>query len=124
MKTSSAKAKGRRAAQEVKSLLLQYCMDLAEDDLNVTTSGDTGEDIKMSPKAREYYPFAIEVKNVEKLNIWDALEQARSHSKVHAPLLFFKRNNTQLKVALDATTFLAMMAHINEIKINEKKSDK
>ena len=34
--------------------------------------GESGEDIKMARAAREKFPFSIECKNVEKLNVWEA----------------------------------------------------
>ena len=38
--------------------------------------GDSGEDILLSPAARKLFPFSVECKNQEKLNIWSSLEQA------------------------------------------------
>lgn len=108
MKTSSAKAKGRRASQEVKDMLLVWDPDLQSDDIVVTGSGDTGEDLKLSPKAREIYPYSIECKNVEKLNVWQALEQAKSHSSEHTPLLCFRRNRSEMFVALKFEDFLKL----------------
>lgn len=94
MKTSSCKAKGRRLAEEVKQLLLQHASALKPDDIVVTSSGDTGEDLKLSPLARQHFPFTIECKNQEALNIWKAMEQAIGHSKSNSyiPILCFKRN--------------------------------
>ncbi len=109
MKTSSAKAKGRRAAKEAKDVILTHLPSLEEDDITLTSSGDTGEDLKLSPKARKKFPFQIECKNVEKLNIWDAIEQAKSHGKYY-PLVVFKRNNTDLHVCLDFDRFMNIYA--------------
>lgn len=107
MKTSSAKAKGRRASQEVKELLLKYS-DLQDADLIVTPSGVTGPDLLLSPLAQEFFPFAIEAKNREKIAIWEAIEQARSHLKKdqNLPVLFFKRNRSELMVCLKAEDFI------------------
>lgn len=114
MRASSAKAKGRRASVEVKELLHLYAPDLRPDDIIVTPSGVCGEDVLLSPAARALYPFTIECKNQEKLNIWDALKQAESHLKKRTeelcvPLLFFKRNRSKLFVALDAELFLKLV---------------
>lgn len=107
MRTSSAKAKGRRASQEVKDLLLKYS-DLQEADLVVTPSGVTGPDLLLSPLAQEYFPFAIEAKNQEKIAIWQAIDQARTHLKKgeQLPILFFKRNRSELMVCLKAEDFI------------------
>lgn len=115
METASCKAKGRRAAQEVVELLYKYWLDGKPGDIRVTSSSVTGEDVQLSPAAREIYPLTIEVKNQEKMNIWSALEQAEGHlpngqvSKSHIPILFFKRNRTKLYVALDAEHFMKLI---------------
>ena len=108
MKTSSAKAKGRRAAQEVKDLLLEYAQEeLKDGDIVVTSSGETGPDLKLSPSACDIYPIRIECKNQEALNIWSSLKQAESHIENYGdaenaifPILAFKRNNSRLYGAL------------------------
>lgn len=111
MKTSSAKAKGRRCSQEVKDLLLASSPDLQEADIVVTPSGVPGVDLHFSSKAQEKYPFVVECKNQEKLQIWSALEQAESHiknSSTYIPVLFFRRNRSKLYVALEAKDFLKL----------------
>lgn len=110
MKTSSAKAKGRRACAEVIELLKRFsAVPLGDGDLEITTSSVPGEDIRMSPAARKQFPFAIESKNQEKLQIWSALEQAESYRKEdRIPLLFFRRNRSKLYVALDAEEFFEL----------------
>lgn len=116
MKTSSAKAKGRRCAKEVKDLMHFYDADLQDDDINVTSSGETGEDLKLSPRARQTYPLSIECKNVEKLNIWQALEQTESHVKEgRLPILFFRRNRSKLYCTLEAKEFLALIAFYRKL---------
>jgi hypothetical protein len=115
MRTSSCKAKGRRCAQETKELLLKHAPRLQDGDIVVTSSGETGPDLKLSPYAREFYPYAVECKNVEALNIWKAMEQAESHHQAalptqwDTPLLFFRRNRSKLYVALEAEAFLRLV---------------
>ena len=81
MLTSSAKAKGRRACQKLREEILNAFPELQPKDIRVTPSGVTGEDLLLSPKAEQVFPYVIEVKSQEKLNVWKALEQARSHNK-------------------------------------------
>ena len=114
MKTSSAKAKGRRLASKVKDMLLEYAQDeLKPDDLIITASGDTGEDLKMSPKARSIYPLSIECKNQEKLNIWSAIEQAKSHNRgvidFRVPVVCFSKNNQNVYITLELEGFLKLV---------------
>lgn len=109
MKTASCKQKGRKACKDVQELLYKYAPYLQPGDIEVTSSGVTGEDIKLSPAARVQYPYAIECKNQEKLNIWSAIEQAKTHVKTsEIPLLFFKRNRSDLMVCLSAEDFMKL----------------
>lgn len=105
MKPKSAKAKGQRAATELKGILLKAFPHLEAGDIRVTPSGVNGEDLQLSPRARRLLDFHFEVKNVEKLNIWQALCQSKKHG-TSKPLLVFKRNRTPFHVAMDLDTFL------------------
>jgi len=66
VKTSSAKAKGRRLQQKVRDLILETFSELEEDDVRSTSMGAGGEDVQLSPLARRKFPFSVECKNVEK----------------------------------------------------------
>lgn len=93
-------------------MILRYFPELEPDDLVVTSSGSTGEDLQLSPKARRLLPFTFENKNVERLNVWIAWRQAVDHAKKRKdkvrPLLVFKRNNQELLVALRLDDFLSL----------------
>lgn len=111
MKTSSAKAKGRRCAQEVKELILRFFgTEMLEEDITVTPSGVTGPDLQFSPLAKGIIGLAIECKNVESLNVWKALEQAEGEARSGIPALFFRRNRSKLYVAMEADIFLRILA--------------
>lgn len=78
----------------------------------MTPSSVTGPDLHLSPAARQVYQFVIECKNVEKLNVWEAYQQASNHGASApnmTPVLFFKRNNSKLMVCLDAEEFVKMV---------------
>ena len=47
MKTSSAKAKGRRLQQKVRDLLLETFTELQPDDIRSTSMGVSGEDLQL-----------------------------------------------------------------------------
>lgn len=115
MKTSSCKSKGRRCSAKAKALMLKYCLELDPDDIVITSSGDTGEDLKLSPKARSFYPFSIECKNVEKLNVYKAYEQACGHGP-HTPLLIHTKNRTPMFATLKFEDLLALMYWIDNEK--------
>tara|TARA_R100001510_G_C7506574_1_gene107998 strand:+ start:224 stop:577 length:354 start_codon:yes stop_codon:yes gene_type:complete len=116
MKTSSAKAKGRRLQQKVRDLLLETFTELEPDDIRSTSMGVSGEDLQLSPAARKLIPFAIECKNQEKLNVWDSLKQAEENSGDYSPVLIFKRNRSKTYAVINIEKFIEL---INE---NSKSS--
>ena len=108
MKTSSAKAKGRNLQNLVRDKLRSIFLGkvLEEDDIKSQTMGMTGEDIVLSPAAKKIIPYSFECKNVEKLNIWNALEQAESNCEGRTPVLVFKRNRSKVYVAIELDSWL------------------
>ena len=46
----------------------------------------------MARAARSKFPHSIECKNVEKLNIWDAYEQASANRGDYEPIVVIKKN--------------------------------
>jgi len=126
MNTSSAKDKGQRLAKRVAELI-RLLFGLAEDDVYNTPSGVQGEDVKLSPLARKYFPFSIECKNVEKLNIWAALKQAESQNRKYKPLLVFSRNYSKDYCALKLEDLMHMLKQIKDleqevIELHEEKA--
>ena len=110
MKTSSAKAKGRRLQQEVASRI-RAAFDLPESDVKSLPMGSQGCDIWMSAQALKHFPFAVECKNVEKLNIWSAFEQAKTNSEPGntAPMVVFSRNRSEVLVTLQLDILLGLL---------------
>ena len=110
MKPRSAKAKGQRAAGEVRDSLLMVFDELEKDDIRVTPSGVPGPDILLSPRAQRVIgDFDIEVKNQEKLSIWAALDQVRGRSENKTPVLVFRRNKEAPNVCLNLMDFLLLL---------------
>ena len=109
MKSRSAKNKGKRLQNQVRDLLLEKFQQLEEDDVRSTTMGDSGEDILLSPAARKLFPFSVECKTQENLNIWSSLEQAENNSGKHTPLLIFKRNRTKTYAVLEINELLKLL---------------
>lgn len=107
MKTSSAKAKGRRLSQLVKEVLIEWAPDLSEKDIQVTPSSVNGPDLYLSPRALEIYNYAIECKCQEKIQIWSAYEQAVGNALDNQiPILVFSRNRSRPLVCIDLDNFL------------------
>ena len=78
MKTSSAKAKGRKLQQWFRNLLI------------------------------EKFPYSIECKNQEAINVWKSYEQAEENSGDYEPIVVLKRNKTKPLVLVDADYFVRL----------------
>ena len=109
MKPRSAKNKGKRLQNKIRDLILEKFDSLEPDDVRSITMGDSGEDILLSPAARRLFPFSVECKNQEKLNIWGALEQAEDNSGNHTPLVIFKRNRSKTYAVLEFDKLLELL---------------
>ncbi len=109
MKPRSAKNKGKRLQNKVRDIILEKFDKLEPDDVRSITMGDAGEDILLSPAARRLFPFSVECKNQEKLNIWSALQQAESNAGKHIPLVIFKRNRSKTYAVLEFKELLKLL---------------
>ena len=107
MRPQSAKAKGRRLQQWVRDQLIEQ-LEVHPEDIESRSMGAGGEDLIMARAAREKFPHSIECKNVEKLNVWDAYEQAAANCGDYEPLVVMKKNGKKPLVVLDAEYFIGM----------------
>ena len=107
MKTQSAKAKGRRLQQWFRDLLIEK-LDIHPEDIERRSMGAGGEDLIMARAAREKFPYSIECKNQESVNLWKSYEQAQENSKDYEPVVILKRNNTKPLVLVDAEYFVKL----------------
>lgn len=113
MKTASAKAKGRRFQQWVRDQLIES-LEIHPEDIESRSMGAGGEDLIMARAAREKFPYSIECKNQEAVNVWKSYEQAKENSGNYEPVLFIKRNNTKALAVVDADYFINL--HKNVLK--------
>lgn len=110
MRPQSAKAKGRRLQQETRDRVLATFPSLEPDDVRSTSMGASGSDLLLSPAARRLFPFSVECKCVESLNIWKALAQAAKGATTGTtPIVVFRRNHTPAHVALPFDVFLDLL---------------
>lgn len=118
LKPQSAKAKGRRFQQEV-AALIKARFALPDSDVRSLPMGSQGEDVWLSAAARLKFPFAIECKNVEKLNVNEAFKQALQHwekgdeyGPVEYPLLVHTRNRGEVLATLRFDDLLELMKRV------------
>ena len=107
MKTQSAKAKGRRLQQWFRDLLIEK-LDIHPEDIESRSMGAGSEDLIMARAARQRFPYSIECKNQESINVWKSYEQAQENSKDYEPVVVLKRNNTKPLVLVDAEYFVKL----------------
>ena len=62
----------------------------------------------MARAAREKFPYSIECKNQESVNLWKSYEQAQENSKDYEPVVVLKRNNSKPLVLVDAEYFVKL----------------
>ena len=118
----ASKAKGRRLQNYVRDILRDVYHQLHPDDIKSQTMGMTGEDIVRSPAAKEVCTFSFECKNVERLQIWRAIEQCESNKPDYSsPAIVFKKNGKEPYVAIPFTVFCDMLQFENEGRINEQE---
>ncbi|QDP57676.1 MAG: putative protein D14 [Prokaryotic dsDNA virus sp.] len=77
--------------------------------MKTAVMGESGEDIILSPAARDVIPFSFECKNQERLNIWESLSQAEDNCEEYTPAVVFKRNRTKTYIALELEEFLKII---------------
>ena len=107
MRPSSAKAKGRKLQQWVVEKLVAI-LSFDEEDLESRPMGSSGEDVIMGVQSRKQFPYSIECKNQEAVNVWKAMEQCQTNCKNHEPLVIIKRNNSKPLALVDAEYFIAL----------------
>ena len=90
--------KGKRGEREARDLLRSFGFEARR-----------GQQFAGNPDALDVvsnFPFFIESKHVEKLNIWAAMEQAQRDSGDQRPCVFFRRNRSDWYVAFRAADIL------------------
>ena len=113
----ASKAKGRRLQNYVRDMLREVYTQLHPDDIKSQTMGMTGEDIVRTPAAKEVCAFSFECKNVERLQIWRAIEQCETNRPdCSAPAIVFKKNGKEPYVAIPFTVFCDMLQAENDTK--------
>ena len=115
MQTQSLKAKGRRWQQKVVKYILACFLDLEKDDVRSTPMGCSGEDIQLSPKARELFSNSVECKNNERPNLRKAWAQAEANAGQYNPLLFTTWNRGPELVTMRTSHYFNLIKDLREV---------
>jgi hypothetical protein len=73
-----------------KTYLLGRFPSLKSDDIKVTSSGATGEDLQLSPAARAVLPVSIECKARHGIAVYEWLDQAVENAGDYFPMVVAK----------------------------------
>lgn len=112
MNPQSLKHKGRLLQQTVRDAILEKFPQLKPDDVRSTPMASPGEDVQMSPAARELFPLQIECKSVKQVTVYQWYKQAKCHGE-HIPAVVFKQNGDQPLICMRLDDF---MLHFDYIK--------
>lgn len=113
MKTSSAKQKGRKLQQWFATVLVEG-LGLDREDLESRPMGSQGEDIILGKQSRELFPYSVECKNQEAVNVWKAYEQCSSNTSSNVEsLVIIKRNKSKPLALVDAEYFINLHKDAN-----------
>ena len=109
MLNQSLKAKGRRLQQIIVMMILDCFPSLQPDDVRSTPMGVGGEDVQLSPKAREFFPNSVECKNNERPSLRRAWDQTVANAKKYNPLLFVTWNRGEVLVVMKASHYFKLI---------------
>ena len=107
-KPNTRKSKGRQFQKEIAELL-RLRFGLEERDIVSTPASVIGEDLLLSEKAKQVFPYSCELKRVESLNIWSAIRQAEDNCKDRVPLVIFKRNHSKVYCVIEFDKLLNLL---------------
>jgi hypothetical protein len=109
MLVSSAKSKGRSLQKYIVQKILSFFPSLTTNDVSSRSMGAQGVDVLLSESAISKFPYSIEAKCQEALNIWSAIKQTEENTiKGTVPLLVFKRNRSDVYCCLKLEDFLLL----------------
>ena len=114
--TQSRKQKGRQHQQQICADIRNDITDgtLTVNDVWSTSMGASGMDIKLSERARNIFPFAVECKRVEKIAVPAAFIQAKDNAKKEGliPLLIYRRNRESAVAVVEWAVFKALLKRL------------
>lgn len=118
--TASKKAKGRKFQQKVRDNIISLDIDnLTLDDVRSTGMGQGGEDIQLSPKAREVFPYSVECKKHKSFAIYKHYDQAAANCPPPGgikPVLFVEADYKRPLAVLDMEDFFDLVYTYNLYK--------
>ena len=112
IKTSSAKGKGRKLQQLVRDKLLSLSDTFREGDIESTGMGQSGEDIQLSPHARDLLPISVECKSHAKFAVYGVIDQCKSNCPDGCePVVVLKANYKKPVAVIDLDYYIKLESY-------------
>ena len=115
----SAKSKGRNLQKFVGKKVAELLNEPfgPDEDIASRPMGQSGCDIRLSPRILKKFPYSIECKCQERFNVVTALKQAVNNQQEGTEwLLFYTKNRFPTVVSMDADHFFELMQRIYDAK--------
>jgi hypothetical protein len=116
VKTSSAKAKGRRHQQDVARKIGDAigCEVGPDEEVASREMSQDGTDIRLVGRARELFPFSVECKNCERWSLHEWVSQAISNQVDGTDwLVVAKRNRSKPVAIMDFEALLNLIRRLH-----------
>ena len=125
MTPQSAKAKGRLLQKKVVAAILERFSHLQKDDVRSTSMGAGGEDVLLSPLARNTIGnLTVECKSRSRVAIYPWYFQALMNApKGTKPLLVVKQNNAAPLACVDFEDYMNMVQELYQLRNNLRSDD-
>ena len=112
MKPQSSKAKGRKLQQLVRDKLLSLSDTFREGDIESTGMGQSGEDIVLSPHARDLLPISVECKSHAKFAVYSIIDQCKTNCPDGCePVVVLKANHKKPVAVIDLDYYIKLEQH-------------
>lgn len=112
LKTSSAKSKGRGLQQLVRDKLLSLSDTFRDGDIESTGMGQSGEDIQLSPHARDLLPISIECKSHAKFAVYSVIDQCKTNCPDGCePVVVLKANYKKPVAVIDLDYYIKLESY-------------
>lgn len=112
MKPQSAKGKGRKLQQLVRDRLLSLSETFREGDIESTGMGQSGEDIVLSPHARDLLPISVECKSHAKFAVYTVIDQCKTNCPDGCePVVVLKANHKKPVAVIDLDYYIKLEQH-------------
>ena len=114
----AAKAKGRGFQQKVRDRIIEAYKEygVVADDVKSTAMGQGGEDVQLSPFARQLFNYSVECKKHKSFAIYKPYEQCKTNAPTGAePIVFIEGDRKKPLAVMDMEHFFKMEEELEHL---------